>query len=114
LTQINDDPISAPTAYTDQGWEPFRNGDTGHTYSIYYLGKGNPVRFRLYDWVDLNMTNNSCHIPVSIYRVTVGGEIVTPNPPTLLTQATMVTLALSMSIIRVSRHNRHKRKSWSI
>jgi hypothetical protein len=62
-------------------WGPFSNGDTGHTYTIYYPGGGAAITFRIVDWVDGNSTNNDCKIRVRIYRsVTVGGYVVDSNP----------------------------------
>jgi len=59
----------------DQNWGPFSNGDTGHSYSLTYVGKGEAIRFRIVDWMDGDYTNNSCHIPVTIYQsdLPVGG-----------------------------------------
>lgn len=69
--QIND---------ADINWGPFSNGDTGHMYSIYYMGEGAPIGFKIVDWVDLNYGNNFSHFPLKIYRVTsVGGIIVRSN-----------------------------------
>lgn len=53
----------------DQNWGSFSNGDTGHIYSLIYVGKGEAIRFRIVDWMDGNYTNNMCHIPLSIYLV---------------------------------------------
>jgi len=62
-------------------WGPFSNGDTGHTYTIYYTGEGATVTFRIVDWMDGNYTNNDCKIRVRIYEsVTVGGYVVDSNP----------------------------------
>jgi hypothetical protein len=52
----------------DVDWGPFSNGDTGHTYSIYYTGTGAAIAFRLVDWIDGNYGNNYCHLPVEIYE----------------------------------------------
>lgn len=62
-------------------WGPFSNGDTGHTYTIYYTGEGAAVTLRIVDWMDGNYTNNDCKIRVRIYEsVTVGGYVVDSNP----------------------------------
>ncbi len=50
----------------DVNWGPFSNGNTGHTYSITYVGQGVPVTFQIVDWMDGNYTNNECHTPISI------------------------------------------------
>ena len=64
----------------DVEWGPFSNGDTGHTYQIYYEGEEAPITFRLVDWMDGNYGNNVCHLRIRIYReVTVGGSIVDSN-----------------------------------
>jgi len=64
----------------DVEWGPFSNGDTDHTYEIYYMGEGASVTFRLFDWMDGDYGNNVCHLRVLIYRkVTVGGYIVDSN-----------------------------------
>ena len=36
----------------DVNWGPFSNGDTGHTYSIEYIGQGAPITFQIVDWMD--------------------------------------------------------------
>ena len=53
-------------------WGPFSNGNTGHTYTIYYLGEGIPITFQIVDWIDGDYTNNECHLPVEIYDCGVG------------------------------------------
>jgi hypothetical protein len=64
----------------DVDWGPFSNGDTGHTYEIYYEGEEAPITFRLVDWMDGNYANNVCHLRVRIYKeTTVGGYIVGSN-----------------------------------
>ena len=62
----------------DVNWGPFSNGDTGHTYSITYTGRGRAINFRIVDWVDRtgcrsNYANNYCHLPVTIYLVENSG-----------------------------------------
>lgn len=60
----------------DVNWGPFSNGDTGHTYTIQWIGNGSAISFRIVDWIDGTYTNNVCHIHVSIYQeVAVGGTI---------------------------------------
>jgi len=53
----------------DVDWGPFSNGNTGHTYSIYYEGTGAAITFKLTDWIDGNYDNNYCHLPVEIYEL---------------------------------------------
>jgi hypothetical protein len=53
----------------DVDWGPFSNGNTGHTYSIYYEGTGAAITFRIVDWIDGNYDNNYCHLPVEIYEL---------------------------------------------
>ena len=58
----------------DVHWGPFSNGDTGHTYKIYYMGRGQPITFAIVDWMDGDYTNgdytkNTCHLPVRIYEL---------------------------------------------
>lgn len=55
----------------DVNWGPFSNGDTGHTYSVTYVGQGTPITFRIVDWMDGDYTNNDCHLPLAIYLETV-------------------------------------------
>jgi hypothetical protein len=62
----------------DVDWGPFSNGDTGHTYSIDYIGQGAPITFRIVDWIDQNYANNDCHIPIHIYITEVKGGIHDP------------------------------------
>jgi len=65
----------------DVDWGPFSNGDTGHTYTIYYTGEGAAITFRIVDWIDDDYGNNDCKIRVRIYKsVTVGGYVVDSNP----------------------------------
>jgi hypothetical protein len=52
----------------DVNWGPFSNGDTGHTYSIYYIGTGAAITFKITDWMDGDYSNNYCHLPVFIYE----------------------------------------------
>lgn len=61
----------------DVNWGPFSNGDTGHTYSIYYTGNGAAITLQLIDWIDGNYSNNYCHLPVFIYKTDI------PLPPLL-------------------------------
>ena len=89
-------------------WGPFSNGDTGHTYTIYYTGSGTPLTFRIVDWMDQNYTNNVCHIHVTIYSVvTVGGRIADSTPWETDTyfaiSALIVTAAIAVPIIRYQR-----------
>jgi len=35
----------------DVNWGSFSNGDTGHQYSITFVGTGVPITFQVYDWV---------------------------------------------------------------
>lgn len=61
----------------DVNWGPFSNGDTGHRYSLYYLGEGSSISFRIVDWMDGDYEDNICRLSVKIYReVTVGGYVV--------------------------------------
>ena len=53
----------------DVNWGTFSNGDTGHTYSIYYEGTGAAIKFKLIDWIDGEFNNNHCHLPVEIYSL---------------------------------------------
>jgi hypothetical protein len=53
----------------DVNWGPFSNGDTGHRYTIYYTGEGKTVQFQIVDWIDRDISNNACHIPVRIYQL---------------------------------------------
>jgi hypothetical protein len=54
----------------DVNWGPFSNGDTGHTYTITYIGQGSPLTFQIVDWMDQNYTNNECHINIQIQTMT--------------------------------------------
>jgi hypothetical protein len=66
---------------TDVDWGPFSNGDTGHTYTIYFMGQGGPIILAIVDWVDQNYANNHCHLQVDIYcETTVGGRVVDSSP----------------------------------
>jgi hypothetical protein len=63
----------------DVNWGPFSDGETGHTYTIYYTGNGSPITFRIVDWVDSNTANNFCHITVRIFQETIVGGTVIDN-----------------------------------
>jgi len=62
----------------DVNWGPFSNGDTGHTYSIEYIGQGLPITFQIVDWMDQNYANNTCHIPILIHIAEHKGGIHDP------------------------------------
>jgi len=49
-------------------WGSFSNGDTGHTYTIFYTGTGAPLTFAIVDLMDGDYTNNGCHLPVEIWE----------------------------------------------
>ena len=51
----------------DVYWGPFSNGDTGHTYTLMYTGNGEPITFRIVDWIDNVNEGNICHLHVTIY-----------------------------------------------
>ena len=53
----------------DVNWGSLSNGDTGHTYTINYIGQGQTLAFQIVDWMDDNYDNNYCHLPISIYLV---------------------------------------------
>jgi hypothetical protein len=52
--------------FSNGGWDPV-NGLFGHEYEIYYVGEGAPIAFSVFDWLDLDYTDNMCHITVEIY-----------------------------------------------
>ena len=80
----------------DVNWGAFSNGETGHTYTIFYVGNGEVVAFRIVDWMDQNQPNNECHIHVIIYRpVTVGGTI---EEVGLTAESFFVTIAVGVFI----------------
>jgi hypothetical protein len=62
---------------SDVNWGSFSNGDANHTYSITFMGTGNPITFQVYDWVDQDVSNNYCHIEISIYQIS---SVPTPTP----------------------------------
>jgi hypothetical protein len=66
----------------DVNWGSFNNGviatGAGHTYSIKYIGQGEPITLRIYDWLDVSKDNNYCHISVRIY-LQCGGSGLTPG-----------------------------------
>jgi hypothetical protein len=70
----------------DVNWGPFSNGDTNHTYCIYYVGHGSAITFAIVDWMDNNYGNNYCHIHVKIFlELCVGGRVVNPGSPDAMT-----------------------------
>jgi hypothetical protein len=65
----------------DVNWGPFSNGDNGHRYTVYCIGDGVSVTFKIVDWMDGNYGNNYCKIRVRIYEsVIVGGYVVDSEP----------------------------------
>ncbi|MEM3765645.1 MAG: hypothetical protein QXU46_01305 [Candidatus Bathyarchaeia archaeon] len=62
----------------DVNWGDFSNGDTGHAYSIYFIGTGSTITFRIVDWIDEDYTNNECHLPVEIYELPPKYQGLTP------------------------------------
>ncbi len=68
----------------DVNWGTFSNGqddNTGHKYVIFLQSTGEPLAFRIVDWVDGKYGNNECHIDIKIYANTiVGGTIMNSTP----------------------------------
>ena len=96
----------------DIDWGPFSNGDTGHTYRINLVGSGNPLTFKLVDWLN-GYENNVCHLRIRIYKdVRVGGHLVESTPPEIDLSWVAGALTLAMvamgPIIWYSRKN-HRR-----
>lgn len=80
----------------DVDWGPFSNGDTNHTYNIYYIGQSSPITFATVDWMDHNVTDNFCHNHVRIYsELTVGGRVVDSSPPDTVRLWTVGALLLA-------------------
>jgi hypothetical protein len=50
----------------DVNWGSFNN--ESHLYSLNVIGRGEPVTFRVFDWIDQNISNNYCHIDIAIYE----------------------------------------------
>jgi len=97
----------------DVNWGAFSNGDTGHTYAIYYTGEGASITFKIVDWMDDNYDNNDCKLRVRIYKsVTVGGYVVDSNPMETvnlsMVGAMMVAGLITTSIIKYFRKT-HRR-----
>jgi hypothetical protein len=87
----------------DVNWGAFSNGDSNHTYSLYYAGAGATVTLRIFDWVDQNFSNNFCHIHVKIFEeVTVGGRVVDSSAPDraeLMLAALLAASAVAVPLI---------------
>jgi len=87
----------------DVDWGAFSNGDSNHMYSLYYVGAGAAVTFRIFDWVDQNAGNNVCHVHVRIFEeVTVGGRVVdsgVPDRAELMLVALLVASAVAVPLI---------------
>jgi hypothetical protein len=84
----------------DVDWGPFSNGDTGHRYTIYLIGSGFPLTFKLVDLIN-GYGNNECHLVVRIYKdVRVGGRIVDSTTPGIYLPwiATVLTLAMIVAV----------------
>jgi hypothetical protein len=91
----------------DVDWGSFSNGDTNHTYSVYYGGADAPITFRIVDWVDQNTTNNVCHLYVRIYtEVTVGGRIVDSSPPSAVNVLAVGLLLASLAMVPIIVHHK--------
>ena len=65
---------------SDVNWGAFSNAETNHTYSISFIGTGNPITFQVYDWIDQDISNNYCHIEISIYEISPPSSTPTPTP----------------------------------
>ncbi|MHA1833862.1 MAG: hypothetical protein ACTSV7_07715 [Candidatus Baldrarchaeia archaeon] len=93
----------------DVDWGPFSNGDTGHTYSIFYNGTGAAITFKIVDWIDGNYNNNECHLSIKIYeRVTVGGQIYESVVKTLMQLSTILVISFTLTILAVSLYRLNK------
>jgi hypothetical protein len=92
----------------DVNWGPFSNGDTNHTYTIYYTGEGAALTFRIVDWMDGNYGNNYCKIRVRIYKsVTVGGYVVDSEPLSVgnlpMVSVTILGMLVAVPVINYCR-----------
>jgi hypothetical protein len=87
----------------DVDWGAFSNGDSNHTYSLYFAGAGAAVAFRIFDWVDQDVGNNVCHVHVRVFEeVTVGGRVVDSGVPSraeLMVVALLVASAVAVPLI---------------
>lgn len=91
----------------DVDWGTFSNGDTNHMYSLYYVGAGAAVTFRIFDWVDQNVENNVCHLHVKILKeVTVGGRVVDSSAPDRAELMMVALLAASAVAVPLIAHFR--------
>lgn len=93
----------------DVDWGAFSNGDTGHTYTIYYTGAEAAITFRIVDWMDENYDNNDCRIRVRIYEsVTVGGHVVDSNrfAPVNFWVITALMLAVAIAVPVIKYHRK--------
>jgi len=76
--------------WQDINWGSIVILDPMHEYTIPYIGKGNALTFRIYDWYDLisgRTCPNTCHLLVYIYK-----EPSTQSPefPSAFLPATMI------------------------
>jgi hypothetical protein len=55
----------------DVSWGPCTNS---HVYTYDLLGTGDPLNLRIYDWIDGDVTNNNCHLPVTVSCEAAGGD----------------------------------------
>lgn len=98
----------------DMDWGPFSNGETGHSYTIYYTGEGAAVTFKIVDWMDGNYGNNDCKIRVRIYKsVTVGGYVVDSDPfegvrLSMISAMYIVGMLITVPIIDYCRKIHHR------
>jgi len=93
----------------DVDWGPFSNGDTWHTYTIFYTMTDEvAMSFRIVDWVDGDYDNNVSHLHVRVYKVvTVGGYVVDSNPLEIcapwIIGALMLAVVVTVPIINYFR-----------
>ena len=89
-------------------WGPFSNGDTGHTYSIYYFGQGAAIVFQIVDWIDGDYDNNDSHLPIKIYYEPPVGGVLTPvnRLAVLAPYLSLVGLGGALSVVFAVRRKR--------
>lgn len=93
----------------DFDWGPFSDGDTSHTYTIYYVGNGSAIAFRIVDWVDGNYGNNECHINVKIFLEAnlVGGYVVDRASPEIFKYVAVGALVLAGAVaVPIAKYHR--------
>jgi hypothetical protein len=79
----------------DMAWGAFSNGDTGHSYSVVFMGTGAAISLQIVDWMDGDYSNNNCHLRVNIYLVSPHDAPEFPTPILMI----LITMPLLAGVV---------------